>query len=258
MNADLLKEVNAIKSKLDIMHEDMKRFMERSNQQHLNSIVDGCRSDFFDVIRGYATDEIESSLEGKISKDCHMKNACKALFSDLLNSSLNQIKSGEVSADSINDAKSKLEEMRRRSPYDQCKTCFSEVARLLDKQIDLMRSLRVYRENDLTGESMESLPEEETVVELLEPMSNKQRLQILKALFAETKTFSALAELTGLRGGNLLFHLQKLQDGGMILQRHERGDYMISEKGYRALRGVAELYSDLGSKRINSEPTKRP
>jgi hypothetical protein len=46
MNADLLKEVNGIKSKLDIMHEDMKRFMERSNQQHLNSIVDGCRSDF--------------------------------------------------------------------------------------------------------------------------------------------------------------------------------------------------------------------
>jgi len=46
MNADLLKDVNAIKSKLDIMHEDMKRFMERSNQQHLNSIVDGCRSDF--------------------------------------------------------------------------------------------------------------------------------------------------------------------------------------------------------------------
>lgn len=206
MNADLLKEVNGIKSKLDIMHEDMKRFMERSNQQHLNSIVDGCRSDFFDVIRGYATDEIESSLEGKISKDCHMKNACKALFSDLLNSSLDQIKSGEVSADSINDAKSKLEEMRRKSPYDQCKTCFSEVARLLDKQIDLMRSLRVYRENDLTGESMESLPEKETVVELLEPLSNKQRLQILKALFAETKTFSALAELTGLRGGNLLFH----------------------------------------------------
>lgn len=66
-------------------------------------------------------------------------------------------------------------------------------------------------------------------------------------------TFSALAELTGLRGGNLLFHLQKLQDGGMILQRNERGDYMITEKGYRALRVVAQLYSDLGSKMITSK-----
>ena len=81
---------------------------------------------------------------------------------------------------------------------------------------------------------------------------------MLKALSAETKTFSALSELTGLRGGNLLFHLQKLQDGGMILQRHERGGYMITEKGYRALRRISELYSDLVSKRVKTGPTKIP
>lgn len=253
MNEDLLKEVNAIKSKLDIMHEDMKRFMERSNQQHLASIVNGCRSDFLDVIRGYATDDIEGSLEGKMVGDCHMKKTCKALFIDLLNNNLDQIKGSEVSVDSISNTKSKLEQMRGKSPYDQCKTCFSEAARLLDKQIDLMRSLRVYHDNEVTGESMEPLSVEDAVTDLLEPLSNKQRLQILKALFAETMTFSALAELTGLRGGNLLFHLQKLQDGGMILQRNERGDYMITEKGYRALRVVAQLYSDLGSKIIASK-----
>jgi DNA-binding transcriptional ArsR family regulator len=258
MNADLLGEVNAIKSKLDVMHEDMKRFMEHSNQQHLISIVNGCRSDFLDVILGYATGEIENGLEGKMVKDCHMKEACQALFSDLLNSNLDQIRKSEVSVDSISNTKSKLDQMRGKAPYDQCKNCFTEAARLFDKQIDLMRSLRVYRYNDVTPESMKDLPDENIVSEILEPLSNKQRLQILKALSAETKTFSSLAELTGLRGGNLLFHLQKLQDGGMILQRHERGDYMITEKGYRALKGVSELYSDLVSKRIKAEATKIP
>jgi predicted transcriptional regulator len=68
-----------------------------------------------------------------------------------------------------------------------------------------------------------------------------QRLQILKAVFAQTKTFSEFSELTGLRGGNLLFHLQKLLDGGMIMQRHERGDYMITEKGFRVLKGIANI-----------------
>ena len=52
--------------------------------------------------------------------------------------------------------------------------------------------------------------------------------------------------------------LQKLQDGGMILQRNERGDYMITEKGYRTSRGVSELYSDLGSKGVKAEATKAP
>ena len=130
MDADFQGEVNAIKSKLDIMHEDVERFMERSNQQHLVSILNDCRSDFSDVILGYARDEIESGLEGKMVKDCRMKEACKALFSDLLKNNLGQIKEGEVSDDSISNTRSKLEQMREKAPYEQCKNCFSEAARL--------------------------------------------------------------------------------------------------------------------------------
>jgi predicted transcriptional regulator len=73
------------------------------------------------------------------------------------------------------------------------------------------------------------------VKSVLEPISNKQRLQILKSMASETMTFTALSELTGLRGGNLLFHIQKLLESDLILQRHERGDYMITEKGYNLL-----------------------
>ncbi len=256
MDSDLQSEVNAIKSKLDNMHEDMKRFMERSNQQHLASILDDCRSGFSDVILGYATREIESGLESRMVKDCHMKEACKALFSDLLMGNLGQIREGRVSAESISASRSKMKLMKEKAPYEQCNNCFSEAARLFDKQIDLMRSLRIYRDNDVTKESMKDLPEEMAVSLILEPLSNKQRLQMLKALSAETKTFSALSALTGLRGGNLLFHLQKLMDSGMILQRHERGDYMITEKGFKALRGVSELYADLGSDGVKTGAVK--
>ncbi len=44
---------------------------------------------------------------------------------------------------------------------------------------------------------------------------------------------------------DLLFHLQKLLDGGIILQRHERGDYMITDKGYKTLKGISAIYSTL-------------
>jgi predicted transcriptional regulator len=59
------------------------------------------------------------------------------------------------------------------------------------------------------------------------------------------KSFSAFSELTSLRGGNLLFHLQKLLDNGLILQMHERGDYMITDKGLKILEGLQEIYSSL-------------
>ena len=59
---------------------------------------------------------------------------------------------------------------------------------------------------------------------------------------SETKTFSALSELTGLRGGNLLFHIQKLLESELILQRHERGDYMITNKGFNLLIMLADFH----------------
>ncbi|HNS24836.1 MAG TPA: ArsR family transcriptional regulator, partial [Methanobacteriaceae archaeon] len=63
--------------------------------------------------------------------------------------------------------------------------------------------------------------------------------------------FSQLSELTGLKGGNLLFHLQKLTETDMILQRHERGDYMITEKGYSVLMALSELNCILSRKNIS-------
>jgi len=252
MEMDLQDEVQAIKLKLDDMHADMKRFMERSNQQHLTSLLNGCRSDFSDAVIGCATGEIDSGLEARMVGDCHMKAACKALFSDLLKGNLGLIKDGMVSDESISRARSKMNQMKEKAPYRQCETCFSEAARLFDKHVDLMRSLRVYRDGESARDSLKDLPEEVVVSQILEPLSNKQRLQMLKALSAETRTFSALSALTGLRGGNLLFHLQKLLDGGMILQRHERGDYMITEKGFKALGAISDLYSDLGLGSIGS------
>ena len=81
--------------------------------------------------------------------------------------------------------------------------------------------------------------------EILEPVSNNHRLEILRAVAFEMKSFSAFSELTSLRGGNLLFHLQKLLDSGLILQIHERGDYMITDKGLKILQGLKEIYSSL-------------
>ncbi len=110
-----------------------------------------------------------------------------------------------------------------------------------------MRSLQIYNTDKEKKQDISLLPEELIVNDILEPLSNKQRLQIMKAIAIETKTFSALTELTGLRGGNLLFHLQKLLDSGMILQRHERGDYMITDKGFKVLRSIGDMYSILSS-----------
>ncbi|NJD51640.1 MAG: winged helix-turn-helix transcriptional regulator [Candidatus Methanoperedens sp.] len=242
---DSYKEILEIKKKLHEIHTDMKRFVEQSSQQHLEHVLSGSRANFTNAIIGHVLDDIEGGLESNMVKRCDMRETCKSNFTGFLQKNANLIKQDEVHEDVILKNQSDLNNMRSNAPSKQCEKCFSNVQALFGKQVDLMRSMQIYDTDTKQKQNISVLPDELIVNDILEPLSNRQRLQILKAIAIETKTFSALSELTGLRGGNLLFHLQKLVDSAMILQRHERGDYMITDKGFKVLRSIGDMYSVL-------------
>lgn len=239
------REILEIRSELREMHDDLKRFMERSNREHMESILADFRKSFSEVLIRHVDDEAEEGLEENMVEGCDMREACKSRFSGLLKESAGLIRNADAEdgEETIEELRSRLSDLRSKAPYDRCERCFSEASKLQEKQIELLRSMRIYETKDEKMQESQDLPVEVVVKEILEPLNSRQRLQILKSLASETKSFSSLSELTGLRGGNLLFHIQKLLGSGMILQRHERGDYMITEKGYRALMGIAEVYS---------------
>jgi DNA-binding transcriptional ArsR family regulator len=139
----------------------------------------------------------------------------------------------------------KIAELQRRGRFEGCTACIGDMATLFEKQLDLMRSLGVYRQEKAKEASVGDIPEEMIVREIFEPLGNVQRFQMLKSLGTGTRSFSDLSRLTGLRAGNLLFHIKKLTESGMVLQRRERGDYIITDRGYRTLLGIAALYESL-------------
>ena len=103
-----------------------------------------------------------------------------------------------------------------------------------------MKTLGIYQKSPDTADLVAEIPDEAVVNDILEPVANAQRFQIVKALITGTRTFSEISQLTGLKGGNLLFHIRKLTESGMILQRHERGDYIITDKGYKTMVAIVE------------------
>ncbi|HOI69839.1 MAG: winged helix-turn-helix domain-containing protein [Methanothrix sp.] len=241
------REISEIRLELREMHDDLKRFMERSNREHMESLLADFRKGFSEVLIRHVEEEAEEGLEENMVEGCDMRDACKTRFSGLLKESAALFRNvdSEVGEEKIEELRSRLKDLRSKAPYDRCERCFSETSKLQEKQIELLRSTRIYETKDEKMQESQDLPVEAVVREILEPLDSKQRLQILKSLAIETKSFSSLSGLTGLRGGNLLFHLEKLLRSGMILQRHERGDYMITEKGYRAFLGIAEIYAKL-------------
>ncbi|MCZ3372515.1 MULTISPECIES: winged helix-turn-helix domain-containing protein [Methanobacterium] len=240
------REMTEIKAKLATMHKDIKNLMENTNQQYLDLVLANSKKDVLNAIMGYVTHDIEKSLEKGMINKCDMRDKCKQIFTELLHDNTGLIADDNVHEDAITQNEAKLSKMREGASYAKCDTCFLEVDDLFEKQVNLMRSLRIYSSNNDKKQCISSICEESLVKDVLEPLSNKQRLQILKSMSNETKTFSSLSELTGLRGGNLLFHLQKLLDNDMILQRHERGDYMLTEKGYKLLVMLSEIDTVLG------------
>ncbi|HUV83170.1 MAG TPA: winged helix-turn-helix domain-containing protein [archaeon] len=246
-NDESHQEILEIKQKLKDIHTDIKRFMENANQQHLEIVLEGSRQNISSAVIGHVIGDIEDDLDCGMVKKCEMRDTCKADFSAFLQKNAGLLKHNKVLEDVILENSSQLTEMKNNAPFNQCSKCFSEVQHLFGKQVGLMRSLQIYKSAEGENHEISQLSEDNMVTDVLEPLSNKQRLQILKAVSTETRTFSTLSELTGLRGGNLMFHLQKLMDTGMILQRHERGDYMITEKGFIVLKGINDIFSTLNS-----------
>lgn len=227
-------KVKDVNEKLDSIHQDIRRLMEKSNEEYLELMLNNIKKDFISSIIAYIKDDTENNLE-KNMEECDMKSTCKDVFTEFLDSNAELLKMDSISDSILKDKQKELEGRREKAPYNKCETCFSEVRSLFNKQLKLIHSNEVYNNNHEEKPKISAIPEDKLVKNVLEPLSNKQRLQILKSMSMKTQTFSALSELTGLRGGNLLFHIQKLQETNLIIQRHERGDYMITKKGFNLL-----------------------
>ncbi|HWR25095.1 MAG TPA: winged helix-turn-helix domain-containing protein [Methanosarcina sp.] len=243
--AQRMEEIKAIREKLSEMHVDIKKVIEYSIRLRLEPALESSRSEYSNALVNHLFEDIETGLERNMVKKCPEKKNCTSAFTIFLQQNAELIKNSKVDDTVISNNRNKLDELRCGAPFSKCEQCFSEVSSLFIKQVNLMRSVKIYADNQEHKFDISAIKPGVIMSEILEPVSNNQRLEILRAVAFETKSFSAFSELTGLRGGNLLFHLQKLMNSGLILQQHERGDYMITEKGFKILQGLNEIYSSL-------------
>jgi len=240
-----LTEIRELKTEITELRTDLKRFIERANQQHVESVLGDLKKNYAGLFTDHQVETAKADLSAHMIGDCKMREKCYGVFMDFLQNTSQHIKDGNVSEEIILAYRKQLNEKQSKGPFDRCDTCFTEVHRLFEKQVDLMQSLGIYQKNTEQQGGGAELADESVVKDLLEPVASVQRFQIMKALAVQTRTFSDISQMTGLRGGNLLFHIKKLTESGMILQRHERGDYIITDKGYKTMTAISQLHQIL-------------
>jgi len=240
-----MNEIRELKTEISGLRTDLKRFIERANQQHIDSVLSDLKQNYAGLFTQHQVETAKTDLSAHMVHDCKMREKCYDVFMNFLQNTSQHIKDGQVSDEIIQSYREQMKAMRSKGPFDRCDTCFTEVHRLFEKQVDLMQSLGIYQKSAGDADGPREPADDSVVRDVLEPVANLQRFQILKSLMVQTRTFSDISQMTGLRGGNLLFHIRKLTDSGLILQRHERGDYIITDKGYRTMTAIARLHSEL-------------
>ena len=240
-----ITEIKSIKGKLSEIHNDIIKLIESSNRLRSEASLENSRQEYLHSFLNYLFDDIETGLNRNMVQKCPEKETCTSAFTAFLQNNARLIKTNKIGEALILDNSKKLNELKCGAPYNICEQCFSEVSSLFIKQINFMRSMRIYENNTEQKPDISALETGAVLSEVLVPISNKQRLDILKAVAFEPRSFSALSKLTTLIAGHLHFHLQKLLDCNLILQQHERGDYMITEKGFKILKSLNEMYSSL-------------
>jgi len=232
------EELKEIKSELSLIRNELRN-LSRSPLDQNNANV---RDNFRGVISSLILDDLDQSLDNNIVSDCNKNPVCKNAFRKILLDNQEQIDSGKFNEENASKNKDKLDDMKKTAPYDKCEICFGEVSELFGKQVRIARSMKIYKSKTESMSKLNEVSVDAIVSDFLEPVANIHRLQIVKSLAKGTKSFSELSKITGLTGGNLLFHLQKLTENEIILQSHERGDYLITEKGHAILLAVLELH----------------
>lgn len=81
---------------------------------------------------------------------------------------------------------------------------------------------------------------------ILNPICHKVRLQILLSIFRGGNRFNDFIEITGLKGGHLLYHINKLLEHEFI-QQYASKDYVLTRKGFKTISLLSQMDNELRS-----------
>jgi DNA-binding HxlR family transcriptional regulator len=85
------------------------------------------------------------------------------------------------------------------------------------------------------------------VEEILAPLSNSWRINILMLLSKDSASLAELSKALGLQKGHLQFHLKTLVVPKYIAYDRRTHQYTITAKGEATLNGLAALLDDIAS-----------
>jgi predicted transcriptional regulator len=170
-----------------------------------------------------------------------LKPQCFKKFKEVSTENINLIKNSNPTEvlSNIDFKINRIDKVIEQVKGSQCEVCSSNFQKKLRKEKRAFQTIVLVEQTSESKKQEQELNISYLVQMVLEPLASPERLKIITSLSEGKKGFSRLAQLTGLRGGHLIYHIKKLLVAGLIAQEDNKGDYIITQKGIEIAKKIA-------------------
>jgi DNA-binding HxlR family transcriptional regulator len=244
------EEMGELRKELQSFRTETRQRLELIESEVTKQVSLNYNRAIIDYLQGATLDFIDSL---KCSKGGADEARCKNEIKGIQKQYLELLKAGRIK-DSLGalkeaiDVSSKMEKGLTARGSTSCAECMRKESEFLEINGGLLTQLTMLQEpmapmldKRSTIGTLDPVAVEQGV---LDPVAHRARLQVMLSIFRGENRFADFTAATGLRGGHLLYHLNKLLDGGLI-QQYESKDYVLTRKGLKTLVLLAQMGEEL-------------
>jgi DNA-binding transcriptional ArsR family regulator len=235
----ILDSLQELKNEIKTLRNDLNRLEGSILKERIKATEAALTENRILHYANQLEDELNEDLPLLTNPQCDKHNQCSQHFTTLTTENLSVIKTAKTK-EALADLDTKIErvgEVIEKAKGTPCEICHQKLQKKLKRQKRALQTI-VLVETTVDGQTSEELNISRLVDSVLEPLANHARLKILMSTYEGKKSFSKLSQITGLKGGHLIFHLKKLLDAGLLAQEDNKGDYVVTGRGLDVVKKI--------------------
>lgn len=102
-----------IRDMINDVHKDLKKIIEKSNEDYINIMYSNLKNEFIGSINGYMLDKMDPELEQRITNSCEMRKQCKNVFKKYLKEHTDDLRPENLNEEKIKRSRVELNELKK-------------------------------------------------------------------------------------------------------------------------------------------------
>ena len=232
----VLTSIESLRLEMQSLKNEFRKMEGTILKDRLKSVENALSQNRLLMYADQLGEELEEDFLRLMKEGCEKQEECAKRCSMMLSENLDLIKQSKIK-EAFEDLDSKIlqtKQMGKEAKRKECEVCFRAVHKKLKREKRAFQTVTLVEKNWIDNEPV-NLDIAFLVKSFLEPLANQKRLALLFSLYEGKKSFSQLSQLTSLKAGHLIFHLNKLLVTKIIAQEGNKGDYVIMQRGIDAM-----------------------